>query len=108
VRGCGGPQGMFPIEHVIDEIAIALRRDPLDVRVANLYGKTSRNVTPFGMTVEDNIAPEIIDKLEVRSGYRARRGESAEWNRTNPVIKRGIALTPVKFGISFTATHYNQ
>ena len=107
-RGFGGPQGMFPIEHVIDEIAIALRRDPLDVRVANLYGKTSRNVTPFGMTVEDNIAPDIIAKLEVTSRYRARRAEIAEWNRTNPVIKRGIALTPVKFGISFTATHYNQ
>jgi xanthine dehydrogenase large subunit len=107
-RGFGGPQGMFPIEHVIDEIAIALRRDPLDVRVANLYGKTSRNVTPFGMTVEDNIAPDIIAKLEVSSRYRERRAEIAQWNRTNPVIKRGIALTPVKFGISFTATHYNQ
>jgi xanthine dehydrogenase large subunit len=107
-RGFGGPQGMFPIEHVIDEIAIALRRDPLDVRVANLYGKTSRNVTPYGMSIEDNIAPEIIAKLEVSSRYRERRAQIAEWNRTNPVIKRGIALTPVKFGISFTATHYNQ
>jgi xanthine dehydrogenase large subunit len=107
-RGFGGPQGMFPIEHVMDEIAIALRRDPLDVRVANLYGKASRNVTPYGMTVEDNIAPEIIAKLEVSSRYRERRARIAEWNRSNPVIKRGIALTPVKFGISFTATHYNQ
>jgi xanthine dehydrogenase large subunit len=107
-RGFGGPQGMFPIEHVIDEIAIALRRDPLDVRIANLYGKASRNVTPYGMTIEDNIAPDIIAKLEVSSRYRERRAQIAEWNRTNPVIKRGIALTPVKFGISFTATHYNQ
>jgi xanthine dehydrogenase large subunit len=107
-RGFGGPQGMFPIEHVIDEIAIALRRDPLDVRVANLYGKASRNVTPYGMTVEDNVAPEIIAKLAVSSRYRERRAEIAQWNRANPVIKRGIALTPVKFGISFTATHYNQ
>ena len=107
-RGFGGPQGMFPIEHVIDEIAIALGRDPLDVRIANLYGTTSRNVTPYGMTVEDNIAPAIIAKLEVTSRYRARRDEIARWNKANPVIKRGIALTPVKFGISFTATHYNQ
>jgi xanthine dehydrogenase large subunit len=107
-RGFGGPQGMFPIEHVIDEIAIALRRDPLDVRVANLYGKASRNVTPYGMTVEDNVAPEIIAKLAVSSRYRERRAEIAQWNRANPVIKRGIALTPVKFGISFTATQYNQ
>jgi xanthine dehydrogenase large subunit len=107
-RGFGGPQGMFPIEHVIDEIAYALGRDPLDVRIANLYGTTSRNVTPYGMTVEDNIAADLIAKLEVSSRYRERREEIAQWNRANPVIKRGIALTPVKFGISFTATHYNQ
>ena len=107
-RGFGGPQGMFPIEHIVDEIAIALRRDALDVRVANLYGKTSRNVAPYGMAIEDNIAPDIIAKLEVSSRYRERRAEIAAWNRANPVIKRGIALTPVKFGISFTATHYNQ
>jgi xanthine dehydrogenase large subunit len=99
---------MFPIEHIIDEIAITLGRDPLDVRVANLYGTTSRNVTPYGMTIEDNIAPAIIAKLEVTSRYRERRREIEAWNRVNPVIKRGIALTPVKFGISFTATHYNQ
>jgi xanthine dehydrogenase large subunit len=107
-RGFGGPQGMFPIEHVIDEIALSLGRDPLDVRVANLYGTTSRNVTPYGMTVEDNIAADIMAQLEVSSRYRARREEIAQWNRANPVVKRGIALTPVKFGISFTATHYNQ
>ncbi|HTP97879.1 MAG TPA: xanthine dehydrogenase molybdopterin binding subunit [Casimicrobiaceae bacterium] len=107
-RGFGGPQGMFPIEHVIDEIAFALGRDPVDVRIANLYGTTSRNVTPYGMAVEDNIAAEIIAKLLVSSRYRERREEIAQWNRANPVIKRGIALTPVKFGISFTATHYNQ
>ncbi|MCC6196041.1 MAG: xanthine dehydrogenase molybdopterin binding subunit [Burkholderiales bacterium] len=107
-RGFGGPQGMFPIEHVIDQIAVALGRDPLDVRVANLYGTTSRNVTPYGMTVEDNVAGEIIAQLGRTSRYRARRDEIAQWNRANPIVKRGIALTPVKFGISFTATHYNQ
>ncbi len=107
-RGFGGPQGMFPIEHVIDEIAVALDRDPLDVRTANLYGTTSRNVTPYGMTVEDNIAPEIIARLAESSRYRERRATIATWNRDNSIVKRGIALTPVKFGISFTATHYNQ
>ncbi len=107
-RGFGGPQGMFPIEHVIDEIALSLGRDPLDVRIANLYGTTTRNVTPYGMTVEDNIAPEIIDRLAASARYRERRAQIAQWNRGSPVIKRGIALTAVKFGISFTATHYNQ
>ena len=107
-RGFGGPQGMFAIEQVQDEVARALGRDPLDVRIANFYGTTTRNVTPFGMTIDDNIAPEIVAQLERSSGYRARRAEIARWNAASPVIKRGIALTPVKFGISFTATHYNQ
>ncbi len=107
-RGFGGPQGMFPIEHVIAEIATALGRDPLDIRYANLYGTDTNNVTPYGMTVEDNIAGELMRQLEGRSRYRARRAEIARWNATNPVVRRGIALTPVKFGISFTATHYNQ
>jgi xanthine dehydrogenase large subunit len=107
-RGFGGPQGMFAIEAVIDEVARATGRDPLDVRKVNLYGTTDRNVTPFGMTVEDNIAPALIDRLERTSRYRERRAEIAAWNERSPVIKRGLALTPVKFGISFTATHYNQ
>jgi xanthine dehydrogenase large subunit len=107
-RGFGGPQGMFAIEHVIDEVARALGRDPLDVRRANFYGTTERNVTPFGMTVEDNIAPALVERLATTSRYRERRAEITNWNRANPIVKRGIALTPVKFGISFTATHYNQ
>jgi xanthine dehydrogenase large subunit len=107
-RGFGGPQGMFVIEMVLDEVARALGRDPLAVRVANLYGSTDRNVTPYGMTIEDNIAPQIIDRLAQTSDYHARRAAIAAWNEGNPVIKRGIALTPVKFGISFTATHFNQ
>ena len=107
-RGFGGPQGMFAIETIQDEIARALALDPLDVRKANLYGTGERNVTPYGMTVEDNIAPELIDTLEARARYRERREAIASWNRESPIVKRGIALTPVKFGISFTATHYNQ
>ncbi|MEO8344558.1 MAG: xanthine dehydrogenase molybdopterin binding subunit [Betaproteobacteria bacterium] len=107
-RGFGGPQGMFAIEMVIDEIARALRLDPLDVRRMNFYGKVTNNVAPYGMTIEDNIAPELVAQLETTSHYRERRRAIGDWNRANPVIKRGIALTPVKFGISFTATHYNQ
>jgi len=107
-RGFGGPQGMFPIEIVIDEVARTLGRDPLDVRHANFYGKVTNNVAPYGMVIEDNIAPELVAQLETTSRYRERRREIAAWNRASPVIKRGLALTPVKFGISFTATHYNQ
>ncbi|HET9670927.1 MAG TPA: xanthine dehydrogenase molybdopterin binding subunit [Casimicrobiaceae bacterium] len=107
-RGFGGPQGMFAIEAVLDDVARTLGRDPLDVRKANLYGIGERDVTPYGMRVDDNVAPAIIDALEASARYRERRVEIAQWNDTSPVIKRGIALTPVKFGISFTATHYNQ
>jgi xanthine dehydrogenase large subunit len=107
-RGFGGPQGMFAIEMVLDEIARALGKDPLDVRRVNLYGIGERDVAPYGMVVEDNVAPEIVDRLAATSRYRERRQAIAGWNRGSPVLKRGIALTPVKFGISFTATHYNQ
>ncbi len=107
-RGFGGPQGMFAIEAVIEAIAAHLGLDPLEVRRANFYGTTDRNVTPFGMTVEDNIAPALVEALVATSRYRERRAAIRAWNRTSPIVKRGIALTPVKFGISFTATHYNQ
>jgi xanthine dehydrogenase large subunit len=107
-RGFGGPQGMFAIEMILDAIARALGADPLAVRRANLYGTTERNVAPYGMVVEDNIAPELMDRLAESSRYCERRAALREWNRASPVLKRGIALTPVKFGISFTATHYNQ
>ncbi|MCZ6858824.1 MAG: xanthine dehydrogenase molybdopterin binding subunit [Alphaproteobacteria bacterium] len=107
-RGFGGPQGMLVIEQVIERIAGALDLDPLDVRRINLYGGRGRDVTPYHMKVEDNILPQLLDKLEKSSNYRARRREIDGFNRTNPVLKRGIALTPVKFGISFTTTHLNQ
>ncbi|MEL7538312.1 MAG: xanthine dehydrogenase molybdopterin binding subunit [Pseudomonadota bacterium] len=107
-RGFGGPQGMFAIEHVVDEIARHLGKDPLAVRRANLYGIDERNVTPYGQRVEDNVIAAIIDELEASSDYEQRRAEIRTWNAANPILKRGIALTPVKFGISFTATHLNQ
>ena len=107
-RGFGGPQGMMVIEQVLDSIARALQLDPLAVRRANLYGVDTRNVTPYGQVVEENLLPGIIDQLERSSDYARRRAGIAAWNRGQDVIRRGIALTPVKFGISFTATLFNQ
>jgi xanthine dehydrogenase large subunit len=106
-RGFGGPQGMIAIERVMDEIAIATGRDPLDVRKANLYAP-GRDTTPYGQTVEEHIIAPMIEALEKSSNYRARREAIKAWNAANVHIKRGLSLTPVKFGISFTATHLNQ
>jgi xanthine dehydrogenase large subunit len=133
-RGFGGPQGMLGMERVIDEIAHTLRLDPLAVRRANFYegvrpsgsdtvaptwaratvpdpeGLTParRNLTPYHQTVEDCVIQEIVDELEVSSDYQRRRAEIRAWNAASPILKRGIALTPVKFGISFTNTTMNQ
>ncbi len=107
-RGFGGPQGMMVIEAIMDGIARTLGIDPLEVRRANLYGTTERNLTPYGQVVEGNRLPEILDRLERSSEYRGRRGAIDRWNAAQPIIKRGLALTPVKFGISFTATLFNQ
>ncbi|MEQ9248371.1 MAG: xanthine dehydrogenase molybdopterin binding subunit, partial [Nitratireductor sp.] len=107
-RGFGGPQGMVGAERIIDEVAFALGKDPLEIRKKNLYGTDDRNITPYHQTVEDNVAERVIAELEESSGYTARRREIAAFNAKSPVIKRGLALTPVKFGISFTATHFNQ
>jgi len=106
-RGFGGPQGMIAIERIIDDIAAHLGRDPLDIRLANLYGP-GRDVTQYGMTIADNIAPQMIARLRETSNYDARRAAIAAFNAKSPILKKGIALTPVKFGISFTTTHLNQ
>ncbi|WP_134497698.1 xanthine dehydrogenase molybdopterin binding subunit [Microvirga pakistanensis] len=107
-RGFGGPQGMLAIEHVMDQIAWATGRDPLDVRYVNFY-RPGENVTPYGMEVEEtDTLHNLVRILEETSDYRARREEIAGFNAASPIMKRGIALTPVKFGISFTLTHMNQ
>ncbi len=107
-RGFGGPQGMMAIERMIDAIAWKLGRDPLDIRKINLYS-AGCDVTPYGQTVEDHDVPlRLIEQLEQTSKYRSRRNEIAQFNAGSPVLKRGIALTPVKFGISFTLQHLNQ
>jgi xanthine dehydrogenase large subunit len=107
-RGFGGPQGVILIEAILGNIARHLGLDPLDVRKANFYGLGERDVTHYRMKVEDNILDPLVSQLEQRCDYRSRRESIARWNAGSPVIKRGIAITPVKFGISFTATFFNQ
>ncbi|MBU2978927.1 xanthine dehydrogenase molybdopterin binding subunit [Alteromonas sp. C1M14] len=107
-RGFGGPQGMIVAEAIMDGIARQLGEDPLTIRKRNLYGEQTGSTTPYGMTVEDNVLPEMIGQLEQTSEYWQRREAITEFNRNSPIIKKGLALTPVKFGISFTAKHLNQ
>ena len=107
-RGFGAPQAMMVIEAVLDDIARKLELDPLDVRRINLYGVHERNLTHYGQPVEGNVLPAILDQLESSSGYRRRRAEVSRWNAAHTIVKRGLALTPVKFGISFTSTLFNQ
>ncbi|HEC52077.1 hypothetical protein LCGC14_0180710 [marine sediment metagenome] len=106
-RGFGGPQGMMVIEQAVDDIARHLQLDPLDVRKRNLY-RPGRDITHYGQVIEQHILPELVAQLEASSDYRARREEITAFNKQNPILKRGLALTPVKFGISFTAKHLNQ
>ncbi len=135
-RGFGGPQGAIAIENILDTIARTLARDPLEVRKLNFYAKpagdaapaaraadgadavgqaggnagagASGNVTPYGQTVHDNIIHELVAELEASSDYAARRAGIARFNESSPVLKRGIALAPLKFGISFNLKHLNQ
>ena len=118
-RGFGGPQGMIVTEAILSDIARHLQLDPLDVRLRNLYSEEmttgnattpaqARNTTHYQMKVEDNILLPLLSKIEQTSDYRRRREAISAWNASHAVIKRGLALTPVKFGISFTATLFNQ
>jgi xanthine dehydrogenase large subunit len=107
-RGFGGPQGAIAIEFILDSVARRLGKDPLDVRRANYYGTGTNNVTPYQQTVEDNALEPLTEQLLKTSRYRERREEIAAFNAASPVLKRGIAFTPVKFGISFNVNHFNQ
>jgi xanthine dehydrogenase large subunit len=107
-RGFGGPQGMVAIEEIMDAIARSLGKDPLEVRKLNYYGKEERNVTHYYQTVEHNMLAEMTEELEASSEYAKRREEIRAFNAKSPVLKKGLAMTPVKFGISFTATFLNQ
>lgn len=119
-RGFGGPQGVILAELMMDDIARHLGEDPLTIRKRNLYGikhdhiRTAdgevdeRNQTHYGQTVEHNVLPELIEELEKTSDYWQRREEIKEFNANSPFLKKGLSLTPVKFGISFTVQFLNQ
>ncbi|WLR92562.1 xanthine dehydrogenase molybdopterin binding subunit [Shinella zoogloeoides] len=111
-RGFGGPQGMVGAERVIDEVAFAVGKDPLEIRKLNFYDEMGvagdRNLTPYHQKVEDCIIQRIVAELEESADYAGRRKAIAEFNAKSRVVKRGLALTPVKFGISFTKTESNQ
>jgi xanthine dehydrogenase large subunit len=110
-RGFGGPQGAIAIEYIVDEIARNLGKDALDVRKLNFYGRNDeegRNITQYGQKVKDNVIHELVSQLESETAYRARREAIRAFNASSPVLKKGLALTPVKFGIAFNVTHFNQ
>lgn len=124
-RGFGGPQGMFPIEYIMDDIGYALDIDPLIIRQRNFYTAMSeqagidfsaenideiapRSKTPYGTYVKDNILPDLVSKLAEHCDYFTRRETIKSFNEQSPIIKKGLSLTPVKFGISFNATLFNQ
>lgn len=107
-RGFGGPQGMVAIEQIMDHIARNLGKDPLEVRKTNYYGKTDRNITHYYQTVEHNLLDEMTADLEASCEYSKRREEIRAYNAKSPVLKKGLSMTPVKFGISFTASFLNQ
>ncbi|HEY4079459.1 MAG TPA: xanthine dehydrogenase molybdopterin binding subunit [Burkholderiaceae bacterium] len=108
-RGFGGPQGALAIEMILDSVARRLGLDPMLVRQRNFYSDDGeRNVTPYGQTVADNIIAPLTDRLLEQSHYHARRAEIQAFNATSPLLKRGLALTPLKFGISFNVVHLNQ
>jgi len=107
-RGFGGNQGMMIIENIIDNIARSLKKDPAEIRRRNFYQNYKKNITHYGMKIEDNVIQLIFDKLIKSSNYKGRRLEIKKFNEINKYIKKGIAITPVKFGISFTTIHLNQ
>jgi len=107
-RGFGGNQGMMVIENIIDNIARSLKKDPSEIRRRNFYQKEKKNITHYGMRIEDNIIQEIFDSLVKSSNYKSRQLDIKKFNLKNKYLKKGIAITPVKFGISFTTWHLNQ
>ncbi len=107
-RGFGGNQGMMAIENIIDNISRYLKKDSADVRKINFYGKNNNNITPYGMKIKDNVINELFEELKIKSNYKKRFQNIRKFNQKNKFKKKGIAITPVKFGISFTTIHLNQ
>ena len=107
-RGFGGNQGMMAIENIIDNISRFLKKDPAEIRKINFYGQKERNTTHYGMKIKDNVINELFASLKTKSNYKRRLQKIRQFNQINRFKKKGIAITPVKFGISFTTIHLNQ
>ena len=107
-RGFGGNQGMMAIENILDNISRFLKKDPAEVRKINFYGNKDRNITHYGMKIKDNVINELFENLKIKSNYKKRSQKIRQFNQINKFKKKGIAITPVKFGISFTTIHLNQ
>ena len=107
-RGFGGNQGMMAIENIIDNISRYLKKDPIEVRKKNFYQKDKKNITHYGMKIQDNVINEIFKNLENKSNYKKRYSNIRKFNEKNKFKKKGIAITPLKFGVSFTTIHLNQ
>ena len=107
-RGFGGPQGMYCIENIIENISQKLKLEASEIRKINFYKDKIKNTTHYGMRITDNVIEDIFNKLIKKSNYKKRKAEINNFNKKNKVLKKGIAITPVKFGISFTTTHLNQ
>ena len=107
-RGFGGPQGAIVTEHILQRVARTLGRDPVEVRRANYYAIGTRDTTPYGQRVEDNVIEDLTQQLLASSGWAQRRADVEAFNAGSPVLKKGLAFSPVKFGISFNVTHLNQ
>jgi xanthine dehydrogenase large subunit len=106
-RGFGGPQGVVVMEDALDRIAHQLGRDPVEVRALNFYNAEG-DETPFGQKVEGNLLPRVWAELKHEADIGRRRAEIDAFNKQSPVLKRGLGLFPVKFGISFNVPHMNQ
>ena len=107
-RGFGGNQGMMAIENIIDNISRFLKKDPAEIRKINFYGQNERNTTHYGMKIKDNVINELFESLKTKSNYKRRLLKIRQFNQINRFKKKGISITPVKFGISFTTIHLNQ
>ena len=107
-RGVGGNQGMMIIENIMDNVAKYLKKDPAEVRKINFYQKNKKNITHYGMRIQDNVINEIFNKLIKSSNYKNRTFNIKKFNLKNRYFKKGLAITPVIFGISFTTIHLNQ
>jgi xanthine dehydrogenase large subunit len=108
-RGFGAPQAMLSTESMIDDIARTVGKDPLEIRKLNFYTeKEGRDTTHYGQAIEQNLIHRLVERLEKTSDYQQRRCKIREFNASNPILKKGLALTPVKFGIAFAQQHLNQ